>query len=58
MSSFRRACKVKVHVLILRSIVVKAEDVQLALEVVHDKVLGIPRHEEKENAFAKGPWLY
>ncbi|KAH7385399.1 aspartate kinase [Phaeosphaeria sp. MPI-PUGE-AT-0046c] len=40
------------------SIVVSAQDVQLALEVVHEKVLGIPRHEEKENAFARGPWLY
>lgn len=40
------------------SIVVRALDVQTALEVVHKKVLGIARHEEKEIVLAKGPWLY
>lgn len=38
--------------------VINAKDAQVALEVIHEKVLGIPSHEEKENAFAKGPWLY
>jgi hypothetical protein len=40
------------------SFVVNAEDAQRALEVVHESVLKIPRHGEKENAFAKSPWLY
>lgn len=39
-------------------IVINAKDAQVALSVIHEKVLGIPSHEEKENAFAKGPWLY
>jgi hypothetical protein len=38
--------------------VVNARDAQVALEVVHEKVLGIPLHEEKEQVFVKGPWLY
>lgn len=38
--------------------VINAKDAQVALEVIHEKVLGIPSHVEKENAFAKGPWLY
>lgn len=40
------------------SFVVNVRDAQAAMEVVHEEVLGIPRHEEKENALVKGPWLY
>ncbi|KAH8723717.1 aspartate kinase [Phaeosphaeriaceae sp. PMI808] len=37
------------------SFVIKGKDAQLAMEAVHENVVGIPRHEERENAFVKGP---
>ncbi|KAH7071840.1 aspartate kinase [Paraphoma chrysanthemicola] len=40
------------------SFVVKASEAQLAMQVIHEKVLNISPYEERENAFAKGPWLY
>lgn len=40
------------------SFVVKAQNAQLAMQVVHTNVMRIPQHAEQENAFAKGPWLY
>jgi aspartate kinase len=50
--------KGKLHGLTNQSLVLNAHDAQVAMEVVHEKVLGIPRHEEKENALVTGPWLY
>ncbi|KAH7084123.1 aspartate kinase [Paraphoma chrysanthemicola] len=40
------------------SFVVRASEAQLAMQVIHEKVLKISPYEERENAFAKGPWLY
>ncbi|EOO01275.1 putative aspartate kinase protein [Phaeoacremonium minimum UCRPA7] len=40
------------------SLVVRAEDAILAMNVIHAKVLKIPTHWEQENNFIKGPWLY
>ncbi|KAE9567140.1 putative aspartokinase [Colletotrichum fructicola] len=40
------------------SLVVRAEDSVLAMNVIHSKVLRIPTHWEQENNFIKGPWLY
>lgn len=40
------------------SFVVKAQDAQLAMQVIHTNVMKIPQHTERENAFEKGPWLY
>ncbi|KAK1852819.1 aspartokinase [Colletotrichum chrysophilum] len=40
------------------SLVVRAEDSVLAMNVIHSKVLRIPTHWELENNFIKGPWLY
>ncbi|KAF2637739.1 aspartate kinase [Massarina eburnea CBS 473.64] len=40
------------------SFVVRAQDAVTAMEVVHANVMGLPLQREKENVFAKGPWLY
>ncbi|WDK22697.1 aspartate kinase [Colletotrichum graminicola] len=40
------------------SLIVRAEDAVLALNVIHSKVLRIPTHWEQENNLIKGPWLY
>ncbi|KAJ9145021.1 Aspartokinase [Pleurostoma richardsiae] len=40
------------------SLVIRAEDAILGMNVIHGKVLKIATHWEKENSFIKGPWLY